>query len=605
MRRHGRVLSLFVAAVAVAGAVAVGGAHADSTPGTLGQLVTSAAACPGDTTTPYSAATDGYSLYNQLHGIGVEAFYQEGYFGQNPDGSPIGIAMIDSGVAPVQGLDYRNVVDGPDLSFESQAPYASGAGSSPNTDLPHNDVFGHGTHMAGIMVGRDDSNGSTANGHVPYSWNDPTKFTGVAPGARVISLKVADAEGAVDITQVIAAVDWVVQHRNDPGLDIRVLNLSYGVYGTDSAHVDALTYAVDQAWKAGIVVVAAAGNAGNSGIHSALPAPAYDPRIIAVGAFDNGGTPDNIGDDTTANFTTNDSTRQPDLTAPGTHVMSLHAVGSEADDQITAACQAAIAAGKPYNSPFFGPGGRFVRGSGTSQAAAIISGSVALLLSQRPALTPDDVKALFDSSTSTYDGTSAQRVMSAKGGEIWLEAVADVWTPKYTPTAFRVNGGGTLGAGRGKQPLPCLTVASVTALRGTVIPGTTPKEYQGGVCSNIANQFAGQPSALAAYMERDVRGMPFDSAAHATQEATRVTWTSTPNGEMWNGAAWTGAGYTWSPLLQRIVRNGVQWPGSDWLSHFWTSHDWTTNHWTTNHWTDSAWLGHFWTDNQWADNSWS
>ena len=239
MKRHGRFFSLLVTAVFVAAAATIGGAGADSPP-VLGQLVTSAAACPGTTTTPYNAAADAYSLYNQLRGIQADWFYQQGHFGQNADGSPIGIAMIDSGVAPVQGIDYQNVIDGPDLSFESQAAYATGAGSSPNTDLPHNDTFGHGTHMAGIIVGRDDSNGSMANGHVPYSWNDPTKFTGVAPGARVISLKVADSQGAVDITQVIAAVDWVVQHRNDPGLGIRVLNLSYGVYSTDSADYDAL-----------------------------------------------------------------------------------------------------------------------------------------------------------------------------------------------------------------------------------------------------------------------------------------------------------------------------------------------------------------------------
>ena len=597
MRRHGRAFSLFVASVAVASAVAVGLAHADSTPGTLGQLVTTAAACPGATTTPYNAATDGYSLYNQLRGIGADAFYQEGYFGQNPDGSPIGIAMIDSGVAPVQGIDFLNVFHGPDLSFESQSPY------------PYIDTFGHGTHMAGIMVGRDDSSGSTANGHVPYSWNDPSKFTGVAPGARVISLKVADAEGAVDITQVIAAIDWVVKHRNDPGLDIRVLNLSYGVYATDSAHIDALTYAVDQAWKAGITVVAAAGNAGNSGIHSALPAPAYDPRVIAVGAFDNGGTPDNAADDTTADFTTNDSTRQPDVIAPGMHVMSLHDGGSDADEQIMAACQAAIAAGKPYNSPFFGARGRFVRGSGTSQAAAIVSGSVALLLSQRPTLTPDDVKAIFDSTTTTYAGSGTSR-MTQRNGEIWLEGAANTYTPSYTPTAFRVNGGGTLDAGRGKQPLPCTTVASVTARRGTAIAGTTPKLYQGGICSSIANMFAGQPSALAAYMERDIRGVPFDSAAHAAQEVAGTAWQTTPTGEIWNGAQWDAGAWTWNGLVGGVAYSGASWPGTDWLGytwtgHTWTGHTWTGHTWTGHTWTDDAWLGHTWTDSQWADNSWS
>ncbi|MEU8661593.1 S8 family serine peptidase [Actinoplanes philippinensis] len=120
-------------------------------------------------------------------------------------GAGIGVALIDSGVAPVAGLDQPGkVINGPDLSFESQTP-----------GLQYLDTYGHGTHMAGIIAGSDPSSG----------------FQGVAPGAHLISLKTAAYDGAVDVSQVIAAIDWVVAHRNDPGLNIRVLNLSFG---TDS-----------------------------------------------------------------------------------------------------------------------------------------------------------------------------------------------------------------------------------------------------------------------------------------------------------------------------------------------------------------------------------
>src|SRR4051794_4780568 len=118
------------------------------------------------------------------------------------DGTGVGIALIDTGVAPVPGLPASHVVNGPDLSFESQAP-----------NLRYLDTYGHGTHMAGIMIGNDPAAG----------------LRGIAPGAKLTSIKVGVSSGAVDVSQVIAAINWVVAHRNDdPANPIRVINLSYG-----------------------------------------------------------------------------------------------------------------------------------------------------------------------------------------------------------------------------------------------------------------------------------------------------------------------------------------------------------------------------------------
>ena len=155
------------------------------------------------------------------------------------DGTGIDVALIDSGIAPVQGLaDPAKVVNGPDLSFESQSSY-----------YRYLDTFGHGTHMGGIIVGND----GTSSG-----------FKGVAPGARLVNLKVATREGAADVTQVIAAIDWVVQHRQD-GMNIRVLNLSFGTDGIQDRMIDPLAHAVESAWRNGIVVVVAGGNGGKIG----------------------------------------------------------------------------------------------------------------------------------------------------------------------------------------------------------------------------------------------------------------------------------------------------------------------------------------------------
>ncbi len=172
------------------------------------------------------------------------------------DGSGIDVALIDSGVAPVDGLDGPNVVHGPDLSDEGAYE-----------EVAFLDTYGHGTHMAGIIAG-------TRQGH-----------EGLAPGARVVSLKVAGHDGITTVPQVVAAIDWVVEHRNSDGLNIRVLNLSLGLAGVDDHRGDLLSAAVERAWDAGIFVVASAGNRGEAPGH--VDSPAISPYVMAVGAGDN------------------------------------------------------------------------------------------------------------------------------------------------------------------------------------------------------------------------------------------------------------------------------------------------------------------------------
>ena len=283
-------------------------------------------------------------------------------WGQGYTGDGVGVALVDTGVVPVDGLTSGNVVNGPDLSFESQID-----------DARYLDTFGHGTHMAGIIAGRDAG-----------SPLDPTRFQGIAPDAQLTSIKVAAYDGAVDVSQVIAAVDWVVEHRNDdPAHPIRVLNLSYGTDGVQDYQVDPLTHAVENAWRAGIVVVVSGGNDGfGSG---KLNNPAYDPHVIAVGAADDNDTPGVIADDVVPDFSSRgDADRRVDVTAPGRSVVSLRDPGSYVDT---------LFPGARYEDRFF-------KGSGTSQAAAVVSGAVALLLEQRPGLTPDQVKALLRQTAS-------------------------------------------------------------------------------------------------------------------------------------------------------------------------------------------------------------
>jgi serine protease AprX len=279
-----------------------------------------------------------------------------------PDGRGVDVALVDSGVVPVAGLAQQGrVVYGPDFSAERSDP-----------DLRNLDTFGHGTHLGGLIAGRDPVTG----------------FTGVAPAARLVSLKIAGADGETNLARVLAALDWIRRNHDAPGYNIRVVNLSLGVQAYDYRS-DALAWAVEQLWNQGIVVVAAAGNKGV--FARTLDMPADDPFVIAAGASDMRKTPDPV-DDRVADFSSRGRWRAPDFVAPGTSVVSLRVPGSTLDLEFGSARV----------------GTSFFTGSGTSQAAAVTSGVVARLLSAKPWLNPDQVKAtLAQSAVDLPDPRSA------------------------------------------------------------------------------------------------------------------------------------------------------------------------------------------------------
>jgi serine protease AprX len=265
-------------------------------------------------------------------------------------GAGVDVAIVDSGVLGVPALDGPGkLVRGPDFSEDAG-----------DVDLRGLDTFGHGTHMAGVITAADAETG----------------YRGIAPGARLVSVKVAGADGITSLVRVLMALDWVRRNRNADGLRIRVVNLSFGVDSHRSYVREPLAYAAEQLWQRGVTVVAAAGNQADG--TGGLDLPAADPFVIAVGATDTQHT-DDPADDTVADFSSRDAVRPPDFAAPGTGVVSLRVPGSTLDEEFPAARI----------------GEAFFRGSGTSQAAAVTSGLVALLLQARPDLTPDQVKALL------------------------------------------------------------------------------------------------------------------------------------------------------------------------------------------------------------------
>jgi serine protease AprX len=420
---------------------------------------------------------------------------------RNITGKGIGVALIDSGVAPVPGLDDRRVVNGPDLSFESQAP-----------SLRNLDTFGHGTHMAGIIAGRD----AAKDGKL----TDDKNFVGVAPDATLVSLKVAAADGAVDVTQVIAAINWAVAHRNDPGLNIRVINLSYGTDSLQDPKVDPLASAAEAAWRSGIVVVAAAGNAGARAPR--LTMPAVDPYVIAVGAADGRNTAGRA-DDVVADFSNRgNASRSPDLVAAGRSVVSLRDPNSYID------------ANYPTGLLPTDKDKRFFRGSGTSQATAVVSGAAALLLQQRPNLTPDQVKKLL---TGTADAM---------------------------PAAAPGKGAGQLNVGRAvAAPAP---VATQNFPRST---GTGSVEKSRGT-SHVADATTGAELTG----ERDIMGSPWSPTAWSATPLYAQTW----SGHTWSGQTWSA--HTWSDAC---------WSGHTWSGHTWSGHTWAGQTWSGSNWSSGRW----------------
>nr|CAA9318762.1 MAG: hypothetical protein AVDCRST_MAG46-692 [uncultured Nocardioidaceae bacterium] len=461
------------------------------------------------------------SLYSITGSIGAHRAWGEGVTG---DG--VTVAVIDTGIAAVEGLDAADkVTNGPDLSFEGQA-----------SGTRYVDGYGHGTHMAGIIAGKDD--------HLKLQKNaDRRRFAGVAPDADLLNMKVATGDGGADVTQVIAAIDWVVQHRYDQGMNVRVINLAYGTASSQGVDVDPLAHAVQNAWRAGIVVVAAAGNDGIAS--SSLLMPAQDPYVIAVGAVDHLGT-DNPSDDVVADFSSGgNDVRRPDLVAPGKSVVSLRVPNSYVDEL------------HPEGRITHDKGGRYFRGSGTSQAAAVVSGAVALLLSQRPELTPDQVKAMLRASA---DPLSTEN--PAQGaGVVDVDGVLDMQTPSVDSVtqAWPVSTGlGSLDASRaGEHVLDPST--------GRVLTG----------------QF-------------DALGDPFDPQAWAAQSSTGQAW----DGGTWGARAWVGE--SWSPQGWAAT----SWSGDAWSGTPWSDRTWSQAYWNGVSWRDDSWLAVSWRGGTWEARSW-
>ncbi|MEA2248602.1 MAG: serine protease AprX [Solirubrobacteraceae bacterium] len=307
-------------------------------------------------------------------------------------GRGVGVAVVDSGVqGDLADFDVARLDGRSRVAVNAVVNPAAATGS---------DGLGHGTHIAGLIAG---------NG-LARPFGDPVRghYLGVAPEASLIAVKAGDDEGDATVLDIIDGLQFVVDHRDDYG--IRVVNLSLSSRIAESHLTDPLDAAVEATWNAGIVVVTAAGNRGDSD-DAVSYAPGNDPWVISVGGVDDQGTK-RISDDELATWSsrgvTQDGYEKPDVVAPGARLVSTVPAGSVYRDL----CPQCVVEGD------------YFRASGTSMAAALVSGAVADILQVHPDWTPDQVKrALKRRSRAIRDENDDDAAVDA-GGTVIPEPAA-------------------------------------------------------------------------------------------------------------------------------------------------------------------------------------
>lgn len=380
-------------------------------------------------------------------------------WGLGVTGKGVGVALVDTGVNTGGDLAGQ-VLHAEDFTAEQD----------------NQDNYGHGTFVAGLIAGT----GAGSSGAV----------RGVAPDAKIVSLKIAGRDGSTDVTRVLEALEWVVDFRDTYG--IRVVNLSLGFDSQQSYLVDPLDFAVERVWNAGVVVVAAAGNAGAVG---SITAPGNDPRVITVGAS-NDRTTLSLTDDNVTSFSslgpTVDGLAKPDVVAPGRSVVSSRSPGSAID----------------VAYPSSEVGTSYARGSGTSFATAITSAAAALVISRTASLTPDQVKWRI-TSTARAIGSGAPPPGSGSGSVDAFAASMSTDLTSANQGIAPATGGGSLQATRGSA---CLRDAS-------------------GACMSDADA-----DAL----------LGFDASQYFSEDWAGSQWV----GSQWVGSQWVGSQWVASAWLQ-------------------------------------------------------
>ncbi|MBW3658359.1 MAG: S8 family serine peptidase [Actinobacteria bacterium] len=482
-----RSLPTFVAALTTVGALVVPAGAASATD--LGDSSTTTATAAPSTT--YAASIGAVEAWAQGH-----------------TGAGVGIALIDTGVDPVPGLEDRIAA-----RFD-----VSGA---PNLTDGH----GHGTFLAGLMVGGAGPDGAPL---------------GVAPGAHVVSIKVADMHGDTTLDRVLSGL--AVARATRGAFNTRVIVLALGGPADDLR--DPLEEALQDLWADGFVVVVPSGNQADMVVE-----PGVSPYLLTVGAVDDAGTPD-ASDDRVAPWSATGAARaaagpltgapKPEVLAPGVSLVSTRMPGSTAD----------------IENPGSRIDGRWFRGSGTSMAAAVAAGAAALLIDADPSLTPDQVKGRLAASGRALPSGGA-RVLDVPAA-LGSDAVANVG-------------------------LPALAVRE-------------PEQPTGGW---TGTDFTGRSWIGRSWIGRSWIGDEWTGRSWIGRSWIGRSWIDAE----WDGRSWIGRSWIGRSWIE-LEWDGRSWIGRSWIDHEWEGRSWIGRSWIGRSWIGSDWEGRSWIGARWTAGSW-
>jgi serine protease AprX len=432
------------------------------------------------------------------------------------EGSGITVAVVDTGVADV-----------PDLPRVTHVNVSGG---------PDGDGYGHGTFVAGLVAGT----GAGSRG----------AYAGVAPGARILDVKVADAAGSTSLITVLKGLQQVAAH---PEVDVVNLSLSSG--SPLPYQIDPLSAALDALWRRGVTVVVPAGNDGPAA--GTIASPGSDPVLLTTGGLDDNGTARH-DDDTVASWSGRGPAAQglakPDLVAPGSHVVSLAAPGSTV----------------LANNPGSAMAGGYLKGSGTSFSTAVTSGAVAALLARRPGLSPNQVKGLL--TDTSYDAKGLKDKDAAGAGGLDLAEALDgkVKKDRKGSEADSIPGD------------PAVWAAFLNAILS-------------GDAAAAASSWSKLSPAARNWAASSWSNLGWDARNWAARNWAARNWAGGGvSAEEWAARNW--AARNWA------ARN---WADSDWSASSWSARNWAASTWSARNWADDDWAARNWAAGSWSARNWA